>query len=131
MVSHWWECENFKLFFSWAEGYPYFKRGSVEFSTRIFKCIYFKLWAMNYFLNELGYLKPCESLGGAWETKTHSRTRNGCHMSTIFGLGRDNIPILIYNNTDTHIPIYIKNGIYNFASLSLLVETLRAGAFFM
>ena len=33
---------------------------------------------------------PCEFLNGAWETGSHSRARGGCHVSTLFGSGRDN-----------------------------------------
>ena len=42
---------------------------------------------MNYFVVKLGYLKPCESLDGAWENGTHSRARGGCHVSTFSGRG--------------------------------------------
>ena len=40
---------------------------------------------MNYFLIELGYHISYESLDRAWETKTHSRARGGCHVSTFPG----------------------------------------------
>ena len=60
------ECvEMFINYFFLVEDSPHFKRGFTEFSTEVLKCIYFKLWVVNHFPNELGYLKSCEFLGGA------------------------------------------------------------------
>ena len=47
---------------------------------------------MNHFVNEQRCHKPCESLNGAWETRTHSRARGGCHVSTSPGRGVTLIP---------------------------------------
>ena len=49
---------------------------------------------MNYFLNVLGYLKPYESWGGAWETGTHSKARDGCHVSTFPSRGVTYQPVI-------------------------------------
>ena len=61
-------CENIS-WFSWAGGYPCFKRGSVEFLVKILLYIYlytfFIKWVVNSFPNGLGYHIPCGSLDGA------------------------------------------------------------------
>ena len=44
------------------------------------------LWRMDIIL-------PCEFLNGVWETGFHSRARDGCHVSTLFGSGRDNFSV--------------------------------------
>ena len=38
----------------------------------------------------MGINVPCEFLNGTWEIGSHSRARGGCHVSTLFGSGRDN-----------------------------------------
>ena len=83
-------CENINYFF-WAGGYPCFKRSSTEILTKSYMCLYFKLWVVIIFLNELGYHMPCEFLDGAWETEIHSRARGSCHVSTSPSRGVTNI----------------------------------------
>ena len=34
---------------------------------------------------------PCEFSNGAWETESHSRVHGGCHVSILFGSGRDSV----------------------------------------
>ena len=60
-VFPWWESVGWNCF-SWAEGFPYFKRSSVEISAKSYMCLYFKLWVVIIFLNELGYHMLCEFL---------------------------------------------------------------------
>ena len=56
-----------------------------------------KLWCTLYrrvvcrFSNGLGYQMPYGPLIEFRKTGTHSRVRNGCHMSTFLGRGRDNL----------------------------------------
>ena len=81
----WWECVGWNYFF-WAGGFHILNRVLSKFQQSL-TCLYFKLWVVIIFLNELGYHMPCEFLDGVWKTGTHSRTRGGCHMSTSPGRG--------------------------------------------
>ena len=72
--------------FFWAGGFHILNRVLSKFQQSL-TCLYFKLWVVIIFLNELRYHMPCEFLDGVWKTGTHSRTRGGCHMSTSPGRG--------------------------------------------
>ena len=79
--------------FLWAGGSPFYKQGSAEFSVKIRELKYFltykpyRLGRVLYFL--LCYDTVC--LASLWmvsrETKTHSKARGGCHVSTFSGRG--------------------------------------------
>ena len=46
---------------------------------------------MNRFSNGLGCHMPCEPLNEFRKIKTHLRVRSSCHVSTLSGLGCDNL----------------------------------------
>ena len=77
-----WIVDLSKLFFL-GRGMSCFKRSSAEFSVKILMFIHFQNnRVVDCFPNGLGYHRFCESLDGPWETRTHSKARDGCHMST-------------------------------------------------
>ena len=61
-----------KLFF-FGQGGFHILNGVLSKFHQSLTCLYFKLWVVIIFLNELGYHMPCEFLDEAWETGTHSK----------------------------------------------------------
>ena len=50
---------------------------------------------MNRFLNGVGCHMFCEPLNEFRKTRIHLRVRDGCHVSILFGSGRDNATVSI------------------------------------
>ena len=74
-----------------AGGKTFFKRNSTEILIEFLELKYFlkfrsydRSGKVSVYLNGLSYQMSCGILVEFWETKTHSKTRNGCHMSTLW-----------------------------------------------
>ena len=84
---------NLYKLFSWAWGYSHFKWNSIEFLAESLALVHFLNFdnlfggVVYRFSNGLGCHMLCESLDEFWETRTHSRACDGCHV-LIFS-GRD------------------------------------------
>ena len=71
---------------------PVYKWNSIEFSIDFRELKNLGIMSLGWvFVFQTGYhiIMLCEFLVGFWETRSHSRTRDGCHVST-FKSRRDN-----------------------------------------